>query len=124
MGVLGVIGALLYVTGENQPWLAAAVLGFSLVALSWIILRTDPCITEGISHPDPGPRNLPPEQPAPIWLLLPAILATSVAAITILLAGRGPVDWNVGVPWLLGVGLFALASCWPGMEGSVRVSTR
>lgn len=111
-GFLGVIGALLYVAAENPLTLATAFLTFSLVVFAWIIQRSGYDTFETDRPESLDSRTVTVERPAPLWLIAPAFLATALAADRTLNAARGPVGWNVGIPWLVGLGLFALAAWW------------
>jgi hypothetical protein len=105
--------ALAYAVGNNRPWIELAVFAASLAGFAWVAWWLDPeggFVARSASPTGDAKR---PNTRVPLWLLPPGALATIIAANRVLDAGRGPVGWNVAIPWLLGIGLCLAAALWP-----------
>jgi hypothetical protein len=121
-GIAAIVGALRYVAGDESPWMAMALLALAMAFLAVVMRRSSLIVFEAGDRPEPDIRPHVVASRAPFLLLPPGTLATIVAADRMHDAQRAPAGWNVAIPWLLGIGLFALAAWWP-QAGFRRILT-
>ena len=115
LGMLGVVGAVVFVMQESQPWLSAGTLLFTIVALALILTRVNSRSFTLVAHRRATrERLLPPvEPPAPLWLLSLALIAIAItAAAADNLATGTATNGAVVHRWLISMGLILLAARW------------
>ncbi|CAN5719944.1 hypothetical protein BH23CHL3_BH23CHL3_07390 [soil metagenome] len=126
LGMLGVVGAVVFVTRESQPWLSAGTLLLAMAALVLVVARTDskmfPLVPRS-ERPD-YIRTQPHEPSAPFWLLLLALFAIVVTAATADNLGLRATNGTIAVRWLVSMGILLLAAWWSPLVSAIRTVRR
>lgn len=115
LGMLGVVGAVVLVTRESESWLYAGLLVLAIAVLAFALTGTrgesdSPAIVSKGQRDGQAP---PRESPAPLWLLILALVMIVVTAgASDNLLDQTATNRAVAIRWLLGLMLLLVFAWW------------